>query len=488
MGNQNMNAKEITSLSLRQLSGCLRSGELTAVQAAEAYLASIRENDPSIRAYLSVLEEKAMGQAAETDRRRARGEALSPLAGVPVGIKDNICTKGVTTTCASRMLEQFIPPYNAHVIEKLEEAGAVTLGKLNMDEFAMGSSTENSFFQITHNPRDPSRVPGGSSGGSAAAVAANEAAFALGSDTGGSIRQPAAFCGVVGMKPTYGTVSRYGLVAFASSLDQIGPLTRDVADSAMVMDCIAGHDSRDSTSIRMDKLPYASQLGQDIRGIKIALPEEFFGEGLSEDVRKGIQLAARRFQDLGAEIVRVSMPTLTHALPAYYIISSAEASSNLARFDGIRYGYRSPDYEDITSLYKNSRSEGFGEEVKRRIMLGTFALSSGYYDAYYKKALQVRTLITRDYSRIFAACDCILSPVAPTTAYKIGEKTANPLEMYLGDIYTVPVNIAGLPGLSMPCAAASDGLPVGMQLIGPAFSEPLLYRVGYAYETDCQPS
>ena len=488
MGNQNMNAKEITSLSLRQLSGCLRSGELTAVQAAEAYLASIRENDPSIRAYLSVLEEKAMGQAAETDRRRARGETLSPLAGVPAGIKDNICTKGVTTTCASRMLEQFVPPYSAHVIEKLEEAGAVTLGKLNMDEFAMGSSTENSFFQITHNPRDPSRVPGGSSGGSAAAVAANEAAFALGSDTGGSIRQPAAFCGVVGMKPTYGTVSRYGLVAFASSLDQIGPLTRDVADSAMVMDCIAGHDSRDSTSIRMDKLPYASQLGQDIRGIKIALPEEFFGEGLSEDVRKGIQLAARRFQDLGAEIVRVSMPALTHALPAYYIISSAEASSNLARFDGIRYGYRSPDYEDITSLYKNSRSEGFGEEVKRRIMLGTFALSSGYYDAYYKKALQVRTLITRDYSRIFAACDCILSPVAPTTAYKIGEKTATPLEMYLGDIYTVPVNIAGLPGLSMPCAAASDGMPVGMQLIGPAFSEPLLYRVGYAYETDCQPS
>ena len=483
-----MNAKEITSLSLRQLSGCLRSGELTAVQAAEAYLASIRENDPSIRAYLSVLEEKAMGQAAETDRRRARGETLSPLAGVPVGIKDNICTKGVTTTCASRMLEQFVPPYSAHVIEKLAEAGAVMLGKLNMDEFAMGSSTENSFFQITHNPRDPSRVPGGSSGGSAAAVAANEAAFALGSDTGGSIRQPAAFCGVVGMKPTYGTVSRYGLVAFASSLDQIGPLTRDVADSAMVMDCIAGHDSRDSTSIRMDKLPYASQLGQDIRGIKIALPEEFFGEGLSEDVRKGIQLAARRFQDLGAEIVRVSMPALTHALPAYYIISSAEASSNLARFDGIRYGYRSPDYEDITSLYKNSRSEGFGEEVKRRIMLGTFALSSGYYDAYYKKALQVRTLITRDYSRIFAACDCILSPVAPTTAYKIGEKTANPLEMYLGDIYTVPVNIAGLPGLSMPCAAASDGMPVGMQLIGPAFSEPLLYRVGYAYETDCQPS
>ena len=346
----------------------------------------------------------------------------------------------------------------------------------------MGSSTENSYFKVTHNPRDLSRVPGGSSGGSAAAVAAGEAAFALGSDTGGSIRQPAAFCGVVGMKPTYGTVSRYGLVAFASSLDQIGPLTKDVRDSAMVMDCIAGYDKRDSTSIKMEKLSYSSEIGKDIRGMKIALPKEFFGEGISEDVKNGIQTAIMQFKALGAEIVEVSMPTLAHALPAYYIISSAEASSNLARFDGIRYGYRAKDYDDITELYKNSRSEGFGAEVKRRIMLGTFALSSGYYDAYYKKALQVRTLIVNDYNRIFEQCDCILSPVAPTTAYKIGEKTANPLEMYLGDIYTVPVNIAGVPSLSMPCDTAPDGLPVGMQLIGKPFSEPTLYRLGYAYE------
>ena len=478
-----MNTKQITELSLCQLSSYLQSGEITAVQAATAYLNTIREKEPSIHAYLSVLEGEKMQKAAQIDDRRSRGEKLSPLAGIPAGMKDNICTRGFTTTCASRMLENFVPPYDAHVIEKLEQAGAVMLGKLNMDEFAMGSSTENSYFQVTHNPRDLTCVPGGSSGGSAAAVAAEEAAFTLGSDTGGSIRQPAAFCGVVGMKPTYGTVSRYGLVAFASSLDQIGPLTKTVADSAMVMDCIAGHDSRDTTSIDMETLNYSAELGKDIRGIKIALPKEFLGEGLSDDVRKGIETAVARFKELGAEIIEVSMPTLSHALPAYYIISSAEASSNLARFDGIRYGYRAKDYDDITTLYKNSRSEGFGQEVKRRIMLGTFALSSGYYDAYYKKALQVRTLIVNDYNRIFEQCDCILSPVAPTTAYKIGEKTSNPLEMYLGDIYTVPVNIAGLPALSMPCATADSGLPVGMQLIGPAFSEPALYRIGHAFET-----
>ena len=483
MGNQMMNTKQITELSLCQLSSYLQSGEITAVQAATAYLNTIREKEPSIHAYLSVLEGETMQKAAQIDDRRSRGEKLSPLAGIPAGTKDNICTRGFTTTCASRMLENFVPPYDAHVIEKLEQTGAVMLGKLNMDEFAMGSSTENSYFQVTHNPRDLTCVPGGSSGGSAAAVAAEEAAFTLGSDTGGSIRQPAAFCGVVGMKPTYGTVSRYGLVAFASSLDQIGPLTKTVADSAMVMDCIAGHDSRDTTSIDMETLNYSAELGKDIRGMKIALPKEFLGEGLSDDVRKGIETAVARFKELGAEIIEVSMPTLSHALPAYYIISSAEASSNLARFDGIRYGYRAKDYDDITTLYKNSRSEGFGQEVKRRIMLGTFALSSGYYDAYYKKALQVRTLIVNDYNRIFEQCDCILSPVAPTTAYKIGEKTSNPLEMYLGDIYTVPVNIAGLPALSMPCATADSGLPVGMQLIGPAFSEPALYRIGHAFET-----
>ena len=477
-----MNVNELIELPLYTLSRKLASGELSSREATAAYLQAIKEKEPSIGAYLTVLEESAMKKAAEVDEKRAAGKTLSPLAGVPAGIKDNICTKGVRTTCASKMLENFVSPYNAGVIERLEEADAVLLGKLNMDEFAMGSSTENSFFKVTHNPRDLSRVPGGSSGGSAAAVAANEAAFALGSDTGGSIRQPAAFCGVVGMKPTYGTVSRYGLVAFASSLDQIGPLTRTVRDSAMVMDTIAGHDRRDSTSIKMDAVSYGEKIGQSIRGMKIALPEEFFGEGLSDEVRKGIEEAALQFQALGAEIVKVSMPTLSHALPAYYIISSAEASSNLARFDGVRYGYRAADYDDITSLYKQTRSEGFGAEVKRRIMLGTFALSSGYYDAYYKKALQVRTLIVNDYNRIFEKCDFILSPVAPTTAYKIGEKTADPLSMYLGDIYTVPVNIAGLPSLSMPCADAPDGLPIGMQLIGRPFSEPELYRAGYAYE------
>lgn len=477
-----MNVNELIELPLYTLSRKLASGELSSREATAAYLQAIKEKEPSIGAYLTVLEESAMKKAAEVDEKRAAGKTLSPLAGVPAGIKDNICTKGVRTTCASKMLENFVSPYNAGVIERLEDADAVLLGKLNMDEFAMGSSTENSFFKVTHNPRDLSRVPGGSSGGSAAAVAANEAAFALGSDTGGSIRQPAAFCGVVGMKPTYGTVSRYGLVAFASSLDQIGPLTRTVRDSAMVMDTIAGHDRRDSTSIKMDAVSYGEKIGQSIRGMKIALPEEFFGEGLSDEVRKGIEEAALQFQALGAEIVKVSMPTLSHALPAYYIISSAEASSNLARFDGVRYGYRAADYDDITSLYKKTRSEGFGAEVKRRIMLGTFALSSGYYDAYYKKALQVRTLIVNDYNRIFEKCDFILSPVAPTTAYKIGEKTADPLSMYLGDIYTVPVNIAGLPSLSMPCADAPDGLPIGMQLIGRPFSEPELYRAGYAYE------
>lgn len=477
-----MNVNELIELPLYTLSRKLASGELSSREATAAYLQAIKEKEPSIGAYLTVLEESAIKKAAEVDEKRAAGKTLSPLAGVPAGIKDNICTKGVRTTCASKMLENFVSPYNAGVIERLEEADAVLLGKLNMDEFAMGSSTENSFFKVTHNPRDLSRVPGGSSGGSAAAVAANEAAFALGSDTGGSIRQPAAFCGVVGMKPTYGTVSRYGLVAFASSLDQIGPLTRTVRDSAMVMDTIAGHDRRDSTSIKMDAVSYGEKIGQSIRGMKIALPEEFFGEGLSDEVRKGIEEAALQFQALGAEIVKVSMPTLSHALPAYYIISSAEASSNLARFDGVRYGYRAADYDDITSLYKKTRSEGFGAEVKRRIMLGTFALSSGYYDAYYKKALQVRTLIVNDYNRIFEKCDFILSPVAPTTAYKIGEKTADPLSMYLGDIYTVPVNIAGLPSLSMPCADAPDGLPIGMQLIGRPFSEPELYRAGYAYE------
>jgi len=480
-----MEMEKITGLTVAQLSEKLSAKEVSAVEAVQAYLSVIRQREPAVGAYLSVLSDSALKEAREIDARRVKGEALSPLAGIPVGIKDNICTKGVKTTCASKMLEDFIPPYDATVMERLHRAGTVMLGKLNMDEFAMGSSTENSHYQITHNPRALDRVPGGSSGGSAAAVAAEEAAFALGSDTGGSIRQPAAFCGVVGMKPTYGTVSRYGLVAFASSLDQIGPLTKDVRDSALVLSALAGHDPRDSTAVKMETLPYLAELEKGVQGMKIALPKEFLGEGLSALVKEGILAAAKRFEALGAQVVEVSMPTLSHALPAYYVISSAEASSNLARFDGIRYGYRAADYDDIDGLYRQSRSEGFGPEVKRRIMLGTFALSSGYYDAYYKKALQVRTLVVEDYNRIFDRCDLILSPVAPTVAYKIGEKTQSPLEMYMGDVYTVPVNIAGVPALSMPCGVDAGGLPIGIQLIGRPFGEPTLYRAGWAFEQDC---
>lgn len=473
---------KLTELTVRGLTDVFRTGEASAEEAARAYLEQIETGDPEIHAYLTVTAEEALRRAKAVDEKRRRGETLSPLAGVPMGIKDNICTKGVRTTCASRMLESFVPPYDAGVMEKLDGADAVPLGKLNMDEFAMGSTTESSYFGVTRNPRNTGRVPGGSSGGSAAAVAAKEAAFALGSDTGGSIRQPAAFCGVVGMKPTYGTVSRYGLVAFASSLDQIGPLTRDVTDNALVMEAIAGWDRRDATSLNRPAPAYAEKLGRGVEGVRIGLPKEFYGEGLDPAIREAIFAAAKRLEGMGAGIVELSMPTLDSALPAYYILSSAEASSNLARFDGIKYGTRAAEYGSIDELYKNSRSEGFGREVKRRIMLGSFVLSAGYYDAYYKKALQVRTLIIRDYSRAFGACDAILSPVAPTVAYELGSKTTDPLAMYMGDIYTVPVNIAGIPALSLPCGTAPDGLPIGMQLIGPAFSEPQLYQIGYAFE------
>ena len=472
---------DITKLTVKELSEKLRARELSAADAASAYIENIKARDGGIRAYITVTEEKAIAAAREADRLLAAGDA-NPLTGVPMGIKDNICTLGTKTTCASKMLRDFIPPYDATVMEKL--SGAVMLGKLNMDEFAMGSSTENSAFYPTRNPRDLTRVPGGSSGGAAAAVAAEEAAFSIGSDTGGSVRQPAAFCGVVGMKPTYGGVSRYGLIAFASSLDQIGPLTKDVYDSALVMNAIAGHDKRDSTSVSYGYEDFTEGIEKGVRGMKIALPMEFLGEGISPEVKAAILAAAEKYASLGAEIIQLSLPALEDALPAYYVISSAEASSNLARFDRIRYGYRTEDYSDIDELYRKSRSEGFGAEVKRRIMLGTFALSSGYYDAYYKRALQVRTLVTREFSRAFERCDVILSPVAPTTAYKIGEKTENPMEMYLGDIYTVPVNIAGIPALSMPCGADGEGLPVGMQLMGPHFGEKTLIRAGYAFEKE----
>lgn len=474
--------ERLTHKSVAQLSELLAKREISSEELTQAYYQQIEQKDKDIGAYLTLCPEAALAQARAVDEKRMKGEALSPLAGIPAGIKDNICTKGVRTTCASKILENFIPPYDATVMQKLAQEDMVMLGKLNMDEFAMGSSTENSHFQITHNPCALDRVPGGSSGGSAACIAADLAAYSLGSDTGGSIRQPAAFCGVVGMKPTYGRVSRYGLVAFASSLDQIGPVTRTVRDSAMVLSAIAGHDPKDTTSVNRDSEDYTRDLERGVGGVRIAMPKEYFSDGISQEVKQAVEQAAKQYEAMGAEIVETSLPTLDYALPAYYVLSSAEASSNLARFDGVRYGYRAADYEDMDTLYKKTRSEGFSSEVKRRIMLGSFVLSAGYYDAYYKKALQVRTLIVRDFAKIFERCDVILSPVAPTVAYKIGEKAGNPLEMYAGDICTVPVNIAGLPSLSLPCGKNAEGLPIGMQLIGPAFSEALLYQAANAYE------
>lgn len=476
--------ERIIDWSAAALAEKLAAGQVSAQEAAKAYLEQIEARETQIGAYIQVTREEALAQAAQIDARRAAGEQLHPLAGVPMALKDNLCTKGIKTTCASKMLQNFCPPYTATAAQRLEQAGCVLLGKANMDEFAMGSSTENSYYHPTRNPVDPTRVPGGSSGGSAAAVGAREAAFALGSDTGGSIRQPAAFCGVVGMKPTYGAVSRYGLVAFASSLDQIGPLTRDVRDSALVLSAIAGHDPRDSTSLKRAYGDFGAQLGEDVAGMRLGLPREFLEEGIDPQVKEAVLAAARRYEKLGARVEPVSLPTLKRALPAYYVISSAEASSNLARFDGVRYGYRAKDYADMDELYERTRSEGFGPEVKRRIMLGTFALSAGYYEAYYNKALQVRTLVVREFEALFKDYDALLSPVAPTTAYRLGEKTADPMAMYLGDIYTVPVNIAGLPALSLPCGRDQENLPIGMQLIGPPFSEQRLYQLGYAFEQD----
>lgn len=475
---------EILNMPVTLLTEKIADKQLSSKEITEAYLENISKTDSEIGAYLTVTAESAIKTAEETDKKIAAGEKLGTLAGIPGGIKDNMCTKGVKTTCASKMLENFVPCYSSTAVEKLNEQGFVMLGKLNMDEFAMGSTNENSYFKPVKNPVNTERVPGGSSGGSAAAVAAKEAAFTLGSDTGGSIRQPAAFCGVVGMKPTYGTVSRYGLVAFASSLDQIGPLTKNVKDNALILNAIAGHDPKDATCIGGGRPDYTAEIGKDVKGMTVGLPTEFFGDGVSADVKDAVLAAAKRYEKLGANIEEVKLPSLKHALSAYYVISSAEASSNLARFDGIRYGYRSENAETLDDIYKNSRSEGFGPEVQRRIMLGTFALSSGYYDAYYKKALQVRTLVVRDYNKVFEKCDFIISPVAPTTAYRLGEKTDNPLEMYMGDIYSVPINIAGVPSLSLPCGKDGDNMPIGMQLIGKPLGEATLYRAGYAFETD----
>ena len=460
----------------------LAAGEYSTEELVRAYLDRIEELDGQLGAMLTVDSDRAIRSAKESDEKRARGEALGTLEGIPIIIKDNICTRGLRTTCASRILEDYIPPYDATVIERLRGAGAIILGKANMDEFAMGSTGENSAFRVIHNPRDTSKVAGGSSGGSAAVVGAYYAPCALGSDTGGSVRQPAAFCGVVGMKPTYGTVSRYGLVAFASSLEQIGPMTANVRDNALLLDAIAGKDERDATSIEHSCKSFAEDVGKDIGGLRIGLPTELFGSGISEDVRRAVLRAADRFADMGAELVEVSLPSVTHSLAAYYIISSAEASSNLARFDGIRFCYREDGVSDIDELYKKTRSYGFGAEVKRRVMLGAFALSEGHRDEYYNRALKVRTLVSRDIDAAFTSCDVILSPTAPTTARPIGEVREKTTDIYSDDVCCVSANIAGVPALSVPCGVGDDGMPVGMQLMGRAFSEPLLYRVASAFE------
>ena len=477
-----MDIRNLTALETGRL---IKEGKLTSVDATKAVLDSIAATDKDINAYITVIADAALKRAAEVDADIAAGRLTGPLAGVPISIKDNICTKGVKTTCASKILGDFEPPYDATVIEKLNAAGMVIVGKLNMDEFAMGSSCENSAAHPTHNPHGLDRVPGGSSGGSAAVVAAGEAPLALGSDTGGSIRQPASFCGVVGLKPTYGAVSRYGLIAFASSLDQIGPFGRSIEDAAMLLDAVTGHDPlHDSTSV---KTPFEgslrANLNADIKGLKIGLPKEYFGEGISDAVRKNVMAAAEAYKAMGAEVFEISLPLVEYALPIYYILSSAEASSNLARFDGVKYGYRTPNAgDDIIELYTKSRSEGFGAEVQRRIMLGTYVLSSGYYDAYYKKARAAQRKIREEFASAFEKCDVILTPVAPTTAYEIGSKTTNPLEMYAGDICTVSVNIAGLPGLVQPCGFDENHMPVGMQLIGPRFGEQTLLNAGLAFE------
>ena len=460
----------------------LKQRKLSSVELTKQYLARIEKADAQIGSYITVCPDEALAAAGKADERIARGEATL-LTGIPVGIKDNICTEGITTTCASKMLYNFVPPYDATVTKRLKNEGAVILGKLNMDEFAMGSSTESSYFKKTKNPYDLTRVPGGSSGGSAASVSADLAPYALGSDTGGSIRQPAAFCGNVGLKPTYGLVSRFGLIAFASSLDQIGSFTKDVTDCAIVLNAIAGYDKMDSTSVDADKTDYTKALGLPLKGMKIGVPKQYLESGIQTEIREAVENAIKVYEMLGAECEECSLPLSKFALPAYYLISSAEASSNLARFDGIKYGYRAEEYHGLTDLYEITRSEGFGEEVKRRIMLGTYALSSGYYDAYYKKAQQVRGLIKRDFAACFEKYDVLLTPTTPTTAYKFGEKS-DPVAMYMGDICTVAVNIAGLPAISIPAGLDKKGMPIGIQLIANSLDERKLLTAAFAYERE----
>ena len=468
-----------------ELSEMLKNKECSAVELCNDVLARINETENKIGAYVTVAEESAKENAKKIDKAMAAGDKLHPLAGIPIGIKDNISTKGIRTTCSSKMLENYVPPFDATVMNKINNAGMTVLGKMNMDEFAMGSSTETSYMHLTRNPYNTECVPGGSSGGSAAAVAAGEAILTLGSDTGGSIRQPAALCGVVGMKPTYGSVSRYGLVAFASSLDQIGPLGKSVKDVAMLQSLICGHDRYDATSKNIEYPDYAAALKENAKSLKIGIPKEEFGEGIESQVKESVMKAVKEFEEQGAVIKEISLPSTEYAINTYYIIASAEASSNLARFDGVKYGYRTSEYDGLVDMYEKTRSEGFGDEVKRRIMLGTFVLSSGYFDAYYKKAKRVQNQISQEFTDAFKDCDIIATPTVPASAFKIGENIGDPIKMYYNDVCTVTVNIAGLPAISLPCGKDSAGMPMGLQLIGDKFSEQTLLNTAYTYEKIC---
>ena len=472
----------ILDLTAVELGKKIKAKEITVVDAVKASLEQIKKLEPVVHAYVTVDEEGALKRAEEVQRLIDDGTLTGPLAGVPVAIKDNMCTKDLLTTCSSKILYNFVPTFSAEAVINLEKAGAVILGKTNMDEFAMGSTTETSAYGVTRNPWDPEHVPGGSSGGSCAAVAAEECFFALGSDTGGSIRQPSSFCGVTGIKPTYGTVSRYGLIAYGSSLDQIGPIARDVTDCATILEAISSYDKKDSTSIPREDMDFTSALVDDVKGMRIGIPRDYLGEGLDEEVKEAILKAAKVLEDKGAIVEEFDLGLVKYAIPAYYVIASAEASSNLSRFDGVKYGLRAKEYEGLHEMYKKSRSEGFGEEVKRRIMLGSFVLSSGYYNAYYLKALRTKALIKKEFDKAFEKYDVILGPAAPSTAPKLGESLSDPLKMYLGDIYTISVNLAGLPGMTVPCGKDSAGLPIGLQLIGDCFQEKKIIRAGYAFE------
>ena len=474
---------DILSLTAVELAKAIREGKTTSVEATQAVLDKIAAGEDTYHCYVTVEREKALQQAAEVQKKIEAGELTGPLAGVPFAIKDNMCTEGTLTTCSSKILENFVPTFSAEAVLNLEKAGAVILGKTNMDEFAMGSTTETSYYGVTKNPRNPEHVPGGSSGGSAAAVAAQECFAALGSDTGGSIRQPASYCGVVGMKPTYGTVSRYGLIAYGSSLDQIGPLTKDVTDCATVLEAITSHDPKDSTSMKRENTDFTSALVADVKGMKIGIPRDYFGEGLDPEVRDAVLAAAEVLKAQGAEVEEFDLSLVDYAIPTYYTIAAAEASSNLERFDGVKYGFRATEYEGLHDMYKKTRTAGFGEEVKRRIMLGSFVLSSGYYDAYYLKALRTKALIKKEFDQAFGKYDVLLAPASPFTAPKIGESLKDPLAMYLGDIYTVAVNLCGLPGITVPCGKDSKGLPIGIQMIGDCFMEKKILRAAHAYET-----